>query len=1263
MAMANQLLPEAAQYTRQNRLRRVWRKFVQVMACIVVFCTTYALILPAITMEKDPVCGLEEHIHSESCCTLTPAQQITTLNCTYESLGVHSHTPECYDADNNLQCGLSDFLLHVHDASCADEAGTIVCALPEVTGHSHTEACFETAETGESLLVCGQEARILHSHTAECFDAEGVLICTQPVLAEHIHTETCFTVTEIPASTTLSCGLEEHSHTDGCYAAAEPTIPAPELLSVLKPDKDNTDQLDIVETADTMDLIEIDLFNYTDRINDFYLTDPRYPGFLLDPDHLGSIITADPAAGIVHSTEKTENTVNAVTGAYDGIDYGSGNLPLEGAMSPVLVNGMPALADGTALDYLFSDGTYATLQNGANISGLFTYDAETGTYSFDSRKNHAQFDASSNTFTVYQQRITSDFLAYPFGNFLPFNDLIRQSAQVSAMDRSYLQEIAQSAQARYELGQGDAYGTLSTQLTALIAQLDEQYGTDWTALDAAGESLANPELFYSIDYDEATDHHFGMELGLRFRQPENGLTGTESTVFRFTGNDDAWVYVDGVLFLDLSGIHRQVGGEIDFTDGVIRYYAFDAATGDTMDEPYRTVTFEEAFRVAYAADSAELTAALENLNDKGTFNNDSIHSLDFYSLQRSTGSSVFSMDFNLPLVKQNSIAVEMVLTDDDGTDATEFLGDPDYTFQILTEDHQSFFDVRDPAGSRWAYSLYDADGTPIQEVRVTQRNEDGSIKTLTVYNARGQILRTITQTRSEDTGNIETEIVNYPDNGSVLTVDTDGRFTLRPGQRAEFIGIPENWGSYYVRQVLADHETAQYGSITVGGAADTASAIRDTVDGSMVFRFENTIRTANLGKLAVTQVLDPGGYDCPDPDTAFRYLVTVDGTPLPVGTAYTISDGSTAAVDQAGTITLKAGQTAVISNILAGSRFEVTEDPASAKGYRVAYAVTGAADSDIIPAGAITEVTVTNTVTGAAVTIPVTNRFTNDDGSEHTSTFHLVQVSDAQGTELPGGTSQEKTVTFDSETSGFHFDLNYAAHEFDTLPATVYYAITQAEASGSLTNGQRYIAQIRISESGNGIEAALEQMWVYNSASGSYEVSASGSADFVNTLVSDLVITTRVSGPSGLCFDYTITLSDGQIYIATLTDTDGTTEALELDFTDGTEVVSIADGQTLTIHDIPCGTAWTVTQMDSEGFILRTVITSDSGRTPGVTAETSGTVGSGTTQVDYASAQTYALPKTGGTGTTLYAMAGLMLMLCSAAFLLYRSQKRRREVA
>jgi hypothetical protein len=46
-----------------------WYRLMSILAAIVVFCTTYALILPAITMEKKTYCGItdEAHEHSEEC--------------------------------------------------------------------------------------------------------------------------------------------------------------------------------------------------------------------------------------------------------------------------------------------------------------------------------------------------------------------------------------------------------------------------------------------------------------------------------------------------------------------------------------------------------------------------------------------------------------------------------------------------------------------------------------------------------------------------------------------------------------------------------------------------------------------------------------------------------------------------------------------------------------------------------------------------------------------------------------------------------------------------------------------------------------------------------------------------------------------------------------------------------------------------------------------------------------------------------------------
>lgn len=145
--MKHRFLSRAAEFLAAQRRRKRWVKVVSAMAAVVVFCTTYALILPAITMEKDPVCGLEEHQHDETCYAPgTPVIQ-RELVCTLENQEVHQHTEECFD-----------------------ENGALICDIPEVQEHVHSDACFEEREVaGEPVLICGLPE---HQHTADCYPHE-----------------------------------------------------------------------------------------------------------------------------------------------------------------------------------------------------------------------------------------------------------------------------------------------------------------------------------------------------------------------------------------------------------------------------------------------------------------------------------------------------------------------------------------------------------------------------------------------------------------------------------------------------------------------------------------------------------------------------------------------------------------------------------------------------------------------------------------------------------------------------------------------------------------------------------------------------------------------------------------------------------------------------------------------------------------------------------------------------------------------------------
>lgn len=112
--MQNGLLTKAEQYQKKHKRRKVWHKIVSVLACVVVFCTVYVLILPAITMEDKVYCGIEEHRHTDDCYE-------TKLICEYdeplEQTGseetVHEHTNDCYESI--LLCSENE---HQHSLAC-----------------------------------------------------------------------------------------------------------------------------------------------------------------------------------------------------------------------------------------------------------------------------------------------------------------------------------------------------------------------------------------------------------------------------------------------------------------------------------------------------------------------------------------------------------------------------------------------------------------------------------------------------------------------------------------------------------------------------------------------------------------------------------------------------------------------------------------------------------------------------------------------------------------------------------------------------------------------------------------------------------------------------------------------------------------------------------------------------------------------------------------------------------------------------------------
>ena len=192
----------AAGMTLTHKRKQAWQKVVSVLATITVFCTTYALIIPAITWDRTLICEREEHIHTDACWSYVEYPETQKAVCGIEE---HTHSEGCYIEHTELICGLREG--HVHSDACAG-----ACGLEEGEIHVHDDSCFDE----EGSLICGKMEDIGHVHSDECYHTEYELVCEIP---EHTHCDECLVAVPAHTERELTCGKEEHVHDDSCFDA------------------------------------------------------------------------------------------------------------------------------------------------------------------------------------------------------------------------------------------------------------------------------------------------------------------------------------------------------------------------------------------------------------------------------------------------------------------------------------------------------------------------------------------------------------------------------------------------------------------------------------------------------------------------------------------------------------------------------------------------------------------------------------------------------------------------------------------------------------------------------------------------------------------------------------------------------------------------------------------------------------------------------------------------------------------------------------
>ena len=408
-------------YAKNYKRRKSWQRVVSMLTCIIVFCTTYALILPAITLSGEATCGMDEHVHSDACYEVIEEQILTCSP-------VHNHTADCYD-EGTLICGCADFVLHTHDKNCFSESGVILCELAKLEEHIHTDDCYTVEEMveghlhedacysielgecicgleeqeghthddacyGEQYLSCQEAEREGHTHEAACY-GEATLSCTIEEDDQHTHGEACYTAellcgeTEDPGhshgddcySRDLICGEEEregHAHTDDCYEEVRTLICELEedgviteelVLTCTKPEvtaHTHTDSCyEITKDEDgneirTLICTELEVLEHQHSAECIGTVANRGQLLCREEAHVhGLICYADPAADLEYA-QLWERTMDSVV--------------LSGDATADLV----AIAE-TQIGYVESVKNYIVLEDGATIKGYTRYGQWNGT--------------------------------------------------------------------------------------------------------------------------------------------------------------------------------------------------------------------------------------------------------------------------------------------------------------------------------------------------------------------------------------------------------------------------------------------------------------------------------------------------------------------------------------------------------------------------------------------------------------------------------------------------------------------------------------------------------------------------------------------------------------------------------------------------------------------------------------------------------------------------------------------------------------------
>lgn len=456
--------------------------------------------------------------------------------------------------------------------------------------------------------------------------------------------------------------------------------------------------------------------------------------------------------------------------------------------------------------------------------------------------------------------------------------------------------------------------------------------------DVGGDTGYFP--FNSVDSSakDNLNYGFGTQFTIPFTVTETGknVDGTSMT-FKFTGDDDVWVYIDGALVLDMGGAHCKAEGEINFATqkATITTGTSDAKLGNQAtaggrvkaeDNGNGTVDFKN---ITVKKSDGNIISLANYMKESGK-----VHELKMYYMERGMWDSNMSISYSfVPLPSGLTLSKTLDTKDVNAGLKNAVQGLDNFDFNIQTRNlkarEANYSDVEN-----LGYTLYDYDDRTFP----------------------GQEAKDSTATFSSSY--FASDFINTKDknNSSAFYAGTGFQITesIPQGTKLQYDTSKTRWGVYDSITSRAAIEGGK-GAVATFNMGDDTSSEMDVVN-----RYVNFVNTPKVGSLSVAKKYE--GY-APENET-FGFTVLVDLTGHDYYDSYKLEYTGTqnGTTDENGHFTLKVGDTVTFAGIPAGATYKVVEDSPQAGDTWVQETtsdVTGKIEADVTSAAVVTNKTKT----------------------------------------------------------------------------------------------------------------------------------------------------------------------------------------------------------------------------------------------------------------------------------------------------------------